>query len=115
MTRLVTAVAVSYAIGCGSAPTASPRADLSPASPVTNTPSPASADLLQSWKDGATKRAIVDFVGRVTRMGGPDFVPVAERIVTFDNDGTLWSEKPVPFQLLFAFDRVRALAPQHTD
>jgi hypothetical protein len=65
------------------------------------------ADVLQSWNDGAARRAIVEFVGRVTREGGPDFVPVAERIATFDNDGTLWAEKPLPFQLLFAFDRVK--------
>ena len=59
------------------------------------------------------KKSIVDFVARVTREGGPDFVPPSERIATFDNDGTLWSEKPVPFQVVFAFDRVKALAPQH--
>jgi phosphoglycolate phosphatase-like HAD superfamily hydrolase len=51
----------------------------------------------------------------VTQQGGPDFVPPAERIATFDNDGTLWSEKPVPFQLIFAFDRIKALAPQHPE
>jgi phosphoserine phosphatase len=72
-------------------------------------------DPLPSWNDGASKKAIVDFVGRVTREGGPDFVAVPERIATFDNDGTLWSEKPVPFQLMFAFDRVKALAPGHPD
>jgi phosphoserine phosphatase len=73
------------------------------------------ADALPSWNDGKSKRAIVDFVGRVTKQGGPDFVPVAERMATFDNDGTLWSEKPVPFQVVFAFDRVKALAPQHPE
>ena len=72
-------------------------------------------DSLPSWNDGAARRAIVDFVGRVTREGGPDFVPVAERIATFDNDGTLWAEKPVPFQLFFTFDRVKALAAQHPE
>jgi phosphoserine phosphatase len=72
-------------------------------------------DQLPSWNDGTSKRAIVDFVTRVTTEGGPDFVPVPERIATFDNDGTLWSEKPVPFQVLFAFDRVKALAPQHPE
>ena len=54
-------------------------------------------------------------MGRVTREGGPDFVPAPERIATFDNDGTLWAEKPVPFQVLFIFDRVKALAPQHPE
>jgi phosphoglycolate phosphatase-like HAD superfamily hydrolase len=73
------------------------------------------ADPLPSWNDGVAKKSIVDFVARVTREGGPDFVPVPERIATFDNDGTLWSEKPVPFQLLFAFDRVKAMAPQHSE
>ena len=73
------------------------------------------ADPLRSWNDGAAKRAIIAFVGRVTKQGGPDYVPVPERIATFDNDGTLWSEKPVPFQVMFAFDRVKALAPQHPE
>jgi phosphoserine phosphatase len=54
-------------------------------------------------------------VARVTREGGSDFVPPPERIAVFDNDGTLWSEKPLPFQLLFALDRVKALAPQHPE
>jgi phosphoserine phosphatase len=77
---------------------------------------PATAvDPLPSWNEGAAKKAIVDFVGRVTREGGSDFVPAPERIATFDNDGTLWSEKPVPFQVIFAFDRVKALAPEHPE
>ena len=56
-------------------------------------------DALPSWNDGPSKRAIVDFVARVTDADGPDFVPAAQRIATFDNDGTLWSEQPVYFQL----------------
>ena len=75
----------------------------------------APSDPLPSWNDGSSKKSLVDFVARVTREGGPDFVPPPERIATFDNDGTLWSEKPVPFQVVFAFDRVKALAPQHPD
>ena len=75
----------------------------------------AASDALASWNDGEAKQAIVDFVTRVTTEGGPDFVAPSERIATFDNDGTLWAEKPVPFQLLFAMDRVKALAPQHPD
>ena len=78
-------------------------------------PAPPPADPLASWNDGVSRKAIVDFVARVTREGGPDFVPPPERIATFDNDGTLWAEKPVPFQVLFALDRVKALAPQHPD
>src|SRR5690349_19071715 len=70
---------------------------------------------LGSWNDGPGKRAIVDFVGRVTTAGGPEFVPPAERIAVFDNDGTLWSEQPMYFQLAFALDRVRAMAPTHPD
>lgn len=75
----------------------------------------AQSDPLASWNDGASKRAIVNFVTRVTGKGSPEFVAVGERIATFDNDGTLWAEKPIPFQLLFALDRVRALAPMHPE
>ena len=78
--------------------------------------SPAFAqDPLPSWKDGPAKKSITEFVAKVTQQGGSDFVPPAERIATFDNDGTLWSEQPTYFQLLFAFDRVKALAPQHPE
>src|SRR6188768_2519149 len=70
-------------------------------------------DPLPSWNDTAPKKAIVAFVEKVTREGSPDFVPVPERIATFDNDGTLWAEQPIYFQILFAVDRVKALAPQH--
>ena len=72
-------------------------------------------DPLPSWNDGEAKRAIMDFVGTVTEEGSPDYVPPAERIATFDNDGTLWAEQPMYFQLLFAIDRVKALAPQHPE
>jgi hypothetical protein len=70
---------------------------------------------LPSWNDGATKQAILDFVAAVTREGSPDFVPPAERIATFDNDGTLWVEHPMYTQLAFALDRVKTLAPQHPE
>ena len=73
------------------------------------------ADPLPSWNDGDAKQAIVAFVTRVTAPGGKDFVPQAERIATFDNDGTLWSEQPLYVQFVFALDRVKALAPQHSD
>lgn len=72
-------------------------------------------DSLPSWNDGPTKSAIVDFVARVTTEGGPDYVPPAERIAVFDNDGTLWVEQPLYTQLVFAVDRVKALAPQHPE
>ena len=70
-------------------------------------------DPLPSWNDGATKQSITNFVARVTTQGGPDFVPPAERIATFDNDGTLWIEQPMYVQLAFILDRVKALAPQN--
>src|SRR5437773_3914244 len=72
-------------------------------------------DPLSSWNDGPTKQAIVAFVEKVTKEGSPDFVPTEERIATFDNDGTLWCEKPMPIQLFFALDRVKELAPQHPE
>jgi phosphoglycolate phosphatase-like HAD superfamily hydrolase len=70
---------------------------------------------LPSWNDGAAKAAILRFVSNVTTLGGPGYVPVAERIAVFDNDGTLWAEQPTYFQLMFAFDRVKALAPRHPE
>jgi phosphoglycolate phosphatase-like HAD superfamily hydrolase len=76
---------------------------------------PSVQDPLPSWNDTAPKKAIIAFVEKVTKEGSPDFVPVPERIATFDNDGTLWAEKPVPFQLLFAIDQVKQLAPQHPE
>ena len=75
----------------------------------------AQTDPLPSWKDGQAKQVIVDFVARVTEEGGPDFVPVDQRIAAFDNDGTLWAEQPIYFQLAFAIDRVKALAPAHPE
>jgi hypothetical protein len=65
---------------------------------------------LPSWNDGAARAAILDFVARVTQEGGPDYVRPAERIATFDNDGTLWCEQPMQVQIFFAFDRLEALA-----
>ena len=73
------------------------------------------AQPLPSWNDGPAKRAIVQFVTDATTPGHPAFVPAAERIPVFDNDGALWSEQPMYFQLAFAIDRVRALAPAHPE
>jgi hypothetical protein len=73
------------------------------------------ADPLPSWNDGQTKQSIITFVKKVTTPDSPDFVPPPERIATFDNDGTLWSEQPMYFQLFFALDRVKTLAPQHPE
>ena len=72
-------------------------------------------DSLPSWNDGQAKKSITEFVDKVTKEGSPDFVPPEERIATFDNDGTLWCEQPMYFQLLFALDRLKALAPQHPE
>jgi len=74
-----------------------------------------SADELASWSEGPAKQAIRQFVAKVTDVNSPDFVPAAERIAAFDNDGTLWAEQPMYFQLLFAIDQVKALAPQHPE
>ena len=68
------------------------------------------ADPLPSWNDGPAKQSIITFVQKVTKPGSPDFVPVPERIATFDNDGTLWCEKPMPVQREFAYDRQDHLA-----
>ncbi len=73
------------------------------------------AQELPSWNDGAAKTAIVDFVTAVTAEGGPDYVAPADRIATFDNDGTLWSEQPMYVQLAFALDRVKTMAPAHPE
>ena len=75
----------------------------------------AQTDLLPSWNDGPAKKAIVEFVARVTRQGGPDFVPPAERIAVFDNDGTLWPEHPMYVQMAFALDRVKVMAALHPE
>lgn len=72
-------------------------------------------DPLPSWNDGAAKSAIVDFVAAVTDEAGPDYVPPAKRIATFDNDGTLWVSHPIYTQFQFAFDRIRELAPDHPE
>jgi phosphoserine phosphatase len=83
---------------------------------ATNDLSPGPAtEPLGTWNEGSAKKSILDFVERVTTVDGPDFVPVAERIAVFDNDGTLWSEQPFYFQGLFIFDRVHALLPEHPE
>jgi phosphoserine phosphatase len=75
----------------------------------------AQGDPLPSWNDGLPKQSILSFVAAVSREGSPDFVPVPQRIATFDNDGTLWCEQPMYVQLAFALDRVRALSDQHPE
>ncbi len=73
------------------------------------------ADPLPSWNEGPAKKSILDFVVKTSKHGSPDFVPAAERVATFDNDGTLWCEKPTYFQILFAFDRIKAASEQHPE
>jgi len=75
----------------------------------------AETDPLPSWNDGTTKQAIVEFVQKVSDTSSPEFVPPAERIATFDHDGTLWMEHPMYTQLAFALDRIRAQAPRHPE
>jgi len=72
-------------------------------------------DPLPSWNEGKAKQSITEFVAKITEEDSPDFVPIAERIATFDNDGCLWAEQPMYFQLLFALHRVGVLAPQHPE
>jgi len=72
-------------------------------------------DPLPSWNDLSAKKAIIDFVAKTTEEGSDDFIPVADRIACFDNDGCLWTEKPFYFQLFFAIDRVKSMAPQHPE
>lgn len=75
----------------------------------------AASEPLPSWNDGANKQAIIDFVVRVTKDGSADYVPEAQRVAVFDNDGTLWAEQPMYVQALFVADRVKALAPKHPE
>ena len=115
MKRLIPVLwlAVTLASACASDPQSGATTQAS--TPPATQAAAVASDPLPSWNDGPAKKAIADFVARVTKEGSPDFVPVPERIATFDNDGTLWAEKPLPFQLLFALDRVKALAPQHPE
>lgn len=76
---------------------------------------PTMSDPLPSWNDGPTKQAILDFVAVVTDEDGGQFVPPADRIATFDNDGTLWVEQPIYSQALFALDEIARMAPEHPE
>lgn len=72
-------------------------------------------DPLPSWNEVTTKKMIIDFVTKTTKEGSEDFIPVADRIACFDNDGTLWSEQPLYFQFFFAIEQIKAMAPQHPE
>jgi phosphoserine phosphatase len=106
--------AIVAACALGVACSGQPEARFSSDTLGAPTAASASRDALPSWNDGPSKRALVGFVSRVTTEG-PEFVPVSERTAVFDNDGTLWAEQPMYFQLAFALDRVKALAPQHPE
>jgi phosphoglycolate phosphatase-like HAD superfamily hydrolase len=103
-TLMVLLIGVASSVACGTA--APPPSAAQPTSPV---------DPLPSWNAGPSKSAITGFVARVTQQGGADFIPAPARIAVFDNDGTLWAEQPIYFQIAFAIDRVKQLAPQHPE
>ncbi|HEY3801068.1 MAG TPA: HAD family hydrolase [Kofleriaceae bacterium] len=110
-----TVIFVLVAVGCSDPSRGQTRSEtrsetsgtLANAAPARATSDPTGSDPLPSWNDGATKRRLVDFVDRVTRDGGSDFVPVEARIAVFDNDGTLWTEWPFPPEAAFVLDHVR--------
>ena len=103
-------ISITLLFGCA------PEAELGSAQPTQeNSTSSEVSTPLDSWTDGPAKQTILDFVAAVTDPASPEFVPEGERVATFDNDGTLWSERPVYFQLLFAIDRVEEMAPEHPD
>ncbi|WP_420995265.1 HAD family hydrolase [Cupriavidus sp. 30B13] len=104
------ALAAAVMAGCA-APPADGGATAAPSQAGTTS----AASVLPSWRDGAARQAILSFVADVTRAGAPTFVPPAERVAVFDNDGTLWSEQPLYFQFLFLLDQVRAAAPGHPE
>lgn len=108
--RLSIKAVLAVGILCGGLTVSSQftRADKQEAGTAAGTPLP-------SWNDGPTKSALVDFVAKVTKEGSPDFVKPEERIAVFDNDGTLWCEQPMYFQVLFAFDRIKAMADKHPE
>lgn len=94
-------------VGCSTTPT--------PSTPSTGQPSATLSDPLPSWNDGPAKQAIVAFVKTTTDKSNPQFLAPQDRIATFDQDGTTWVEQPIYSQILFAFDRVAELAPQHPE
>jgi len=105
---LLIIVLSAFTQSCNTPPPATDTSSRQEVSAVTKDPLP-------SWNEGATKKSIVDFVTKTTTAGAIDFIPVADRIACFDNDGTLWSEQPMYFQMAFVMDRVKALAPQHPE
>ncbi|VVD62096.1 HAD family hydrolase [Pandoraea aquatica] len=110
--RAATAVVVALSLAACATQTPTPP-EQQAAAPASS--SARTTDALPSWRDGAAKQTIVRFVADVTRDGAPSYVPPAERIAVFDNDGTLWSEQPLYFQLVFMVDQVKAQAAAHPE
>ncbi|VVE07749.1 HAD family hydrolase [Pandoraea iniqua] len=118
---LAAACGVTAVGGCANSPgaatppeaTATTRAEVHSVAPLT--PVDPVAASLPSWRDGPSRDTILKFVSDVTRVGAPTFLPVESRVAVFDNDGTLWSEQPIPFQLIFMIDQVKAAAPDHPE
>lgn len=102
---------MSCLTGCASQPSQSSGADAQ----VAERGTPKGADPLPSWNTGQAKQSVIDFVRTVTNRSSPEFVPASERVAVFDNDGTLWAEQPLYFQVFFAFDRIKQLAPSHPE
>lgn len=116
ITRILGLIPFALLLGCDPQERNNePPAPSSEPAVAVSVPVAAMQDPLPSWNDGPVKQQIVDFVARVTDPASPDFVPEAERIATFDNDGTLWTESPLYPQLLFAVDRVRSMAADHPE
>jgi len=108
LSAIVVGATITTLGGCAATPPAGTQESA-------QTSSSASEATLASWRDGAARQAIVKFVADVTQQGSPNYVPPAERIAVFDNDGTLWSEQPLYFQFFFLLDQVKAAAPSHPE
>lgn len=106
---LVLFLALCYFQSCTSNTETDSATSAQAEAPVANT------DPLPSWNEGAAKNAVLSYVEEVTDPARGNFIPVADRIATFDNDGCLWSEQPMYFQLAFAIDRIKAMAPEHPE
>ncbi|WP_213306896.1 HAD family hydrolase [Paraburkholderia sacchari] len=103
-------IALSACFALGACASHEPLASSQPVAAIAPT-----AAALPSWQDSAARAAVLKFVADVTKPGSPAYVPPEARIAVFDNDGTLWSEQPMPFQALFMIDQLNAAAPQHPE
>ncbi len=106
--KIAGSAALTLLVACSPPGDSAPQRESAPLDEAWSNPLP-------SWNDGDAKQRILDFVAAVTNPASPYFVPAGERIATFDNDGTLWAEKPLYFQLLFAVDRMRSMADEHPE